>query len=218
MVNEGGGSSRRVSTMSLVLLVLAVIEPVGVAATGNWSLALGSGIVLAGLSLIFGAIGRTHRPARIAMIGSLLLLVVGGWVAARKWHHETHTDVTAWLRIRRPALEDIDRKKADAASGEYRRAQILMIKSPEILAAAIRRQGITELDTIRAQEDPVSWLADRIRVVWRENSEIIKVNMTGVRRGREAIDAAKIVNAIVSTYLDQVVETGRVVVLEEATP
>jgi capsular polysaccharide biosynthesis protein len=93
-----------------------------------------------------------------------------------------------------------------------------MIKSPEILAAAIRRQGITELDTIRAQEDPVSWLADRIRVVWRENSEIIKVNMTGVRRGREAIDAAKIVNAIVSTYLDQVVETGRVVVLEEATP
>jgi hypothetical protein len=55
-------------------------------------------------------------------------------------------------------------------------------------------------------------------VVWRENSEIIKVNMTGVRRGREAIDAAKIVNAIVSTYLDQVVETGRVVVLEEATP
>jgi len=218
MVNEGGGSSRRVSTMALVLLVLALLVPVGVAATGNWSLALGSGVVLAGLSLICGAIGRTHRPARIAMIGSLILLVAGGWVAARKWHHETHTDVTAWLRVRQAAFTADDRKAADAAYDEFRTAQLSSIKSPEVLAAAIGIDGIAELDAIRASRDPVAWLADRITVVGRPDTEVIQVRMEGAKRGRESADAAKIVNAVVRAYLGKLEDEGRVVVLEEASP
>jgi len=218
VVHAGWFSSRFFSMMSFVLFVSGIFVTIGIAASGRPQLAIGVGSAIEGLSLLCGLSGWSLPPARIALSGSAILLVLAGGMAALEGYREPDADISVWLRIRRPALEDIDRKKADAAAGEYRRAQILMIKSPEILAAAIRMQGINELDAIRAQDDPVSWLADRIRVVWRENSEIIKVNMTGVRRGREAVDAAKIVNAIVSIYLDQVVETGRVVVLEEATP
>ena len=194
-MSQHSSFSRFFALLSLVLFVLGLLVPFGIAAAGSPQLAVGFGVTSETLSVIFGVLGWAHTPARVSVICNMLLLVGLGGVAAIKWHSERHTQVVAWLRVRG------DRDEVDADYEEYRRAQVIAIKDPAVLAAAIDLDGIAELDSIRRQADPVDWLADQIKVVAPQDSEVIRVSMGPVMRGPEAQDAARIVNAVTEAYL-----------------
>lgn len=212
-MNQHSSFSRLFALLSLVLFVLGLLVPFGIAAAGSPRLAVGFGVTSETLSIIFGVLGWAHTPARVSVICNMLLLVGLGGVAAIKWHSERHTEVVAWLRVRQsPVGETVEggnRGDTDADYEEYRRAQVIAIKDPEVLAAAIDLDGIAELDAIRGQADPVAWLADQIKVVAPEGSEVIQVRMGPVVRGPEAQDAARIVNAVTEAYLSNVVNKER---------
>lgn len=202
-MSQHSSFSRFFALLSLVLFVLGLLVPFGIAAAGSPLLAVGFGVTSETLSVIFGVLGWAHTPARVSVICNMLLLVGLGGVAAIKWHSERHREVAAWLAVRG------DRDEVDADYEEYRRAQVIAIKDPAVLAAAIDLDGIAELDSIRGQADPVDWLADQIKVVALQDSDVIRVSMGPVMRGPEAQDAARIVNAVTEAYLLSVVNKER---------
>ena len=206
--------SRQFATLSLTLFVAGLLVPFGLAAVGSPLLAVGFGVTSEALSLIFALLGLAHTPARVALIGNMLLIVGIAGVAALKLSTE-RTEVVAWLRIR-PAVADGG--NIDSGYEGYRRTHVQLLMSPRILGSAIEMDGIKELDTIRAQDDPVDWLSKRIKAIAPMDSEIIQLRMDQVMPGKEAADAAKIVNAIVRAYLEHVGADGRVQVIEEASP
>jgi len=114
-------------------------------------------------------------------------------------------EAVAWLRIRDKSgmLSSGGRDNAEYES--YRKTQVQLIKSPFVLTSALRRPGVADLKTIREEDDPVGWLTRYIQVAAPMESEVLQVRL----RGENAADLAKIVNAVTSSYLDDIVDEER---------
>ncbi|VTS08816.1 tyrosine-protein kinase domain-containing protein [Tuwongella immobilis] len=82
------------------------------------------------------------------------------------------------------------------------KTQTQLIKSHFVLNAAIRDPAIAELPMIRSQVDPVAFLQDEVRVEYTDNSEIIKIILSG----DNASEITKIVNSIQDAYFREVVD------------
>lgn len=214
-MHDDTSMSRQFAGLSLTLFVAGLLVPFGIAAMDRPLLAVGFAVTSEVLSLIFGVLGLAHAPARVALTGNLLLLVGMGGVAAFKSWTERTTEAVAWLRVRPAAAEG---GTIDTDYEQYRRTHVQLLVSPRLLASAIEMHGIKELEIIRDQDDPVGWLSKRIKAVAPMDSEVIQLRIDGVMRGKEAADAAKIVNAVVRAHLEQCGADGRVQVIEEASP
>ena len=101
-----------------------------------------------------------------------------------------------------------DAVKLDARDGgsrgefvTYIKTQAMLIKNEYVLRAAMRDSKIGETETLKKQDDPVKWLEENLIVEFSENSEIMKVMLTG----ENPQELADIVNAIHSAYLREVV-------------
>jgi capsular exopolysaccharide synthesis family protein len=114
-------------------------------------------------------------------------------------------EAVAWLRVRGSAgmLGGGGRDSAEYES--YRKTQVQLIKSPFVLTSALRRPGIADLSVLREEKDPVGWLTRYIQVAAPMESEVIQVRL----RGENAADVTKIVNAVTSCYLDDIVNKER---------
>lgn len=115
-------------------------------------------------------------------------------------------EAVAWLRV---SAKSGMLGAAGRDGGEYeayRKTQVALIKSPFVLTSALRRPGIADLATLREErEDPVGWLTRSIQVTAPMESEVVQVRL----RGESAADIAKIVNAVTSAYLDDIVNKER---------
>jgi hypothetical protein len=104
-------------------------------------------------------------------------------------------EAVAWLRVRREPGGD--QGEYDA----YRNTQAVLIKSSNVLNAALRQPGIAGLRTLGEQPDPLGWLARAITVTIPAESEVLQVRL----RGDDAQEIQQIVNAVIRVYLDDVV-------------
>lgn len=145
------------------------------------------------------ALRRRWLPA--AVLGSLLGLAcaVPMYVFLPKGY-----EAVVWLRIRSaPNLLGgaTDMREYEA----YRKTQIQLLKSPVVLNAALRRPGISSLRTITDEDDPVRWLAETLETNAQTESEVLQLKL----RAPVAEEAAKILNAVTTCYLDDIVNKDR---------
>jgi len=112
-------------------------------------------------------------------------------------------EAVVWLRIR--ASGTLLNEGRSAEYDAYRKTQLQLLRSPVVLNAALRKPGISSLKTITEQDDPQNWLAQTIEPVLQGDSEVMQLKF----RGAVAEDTAKILNAITSCYLDDIVNKDR---------
>ena len=86
----------------------------------------------------------------------------------------------------------------------FKNTQLALIKSPYVLMAALRKQNIADLEIVKQENNPLAWLADKLRASYVNNSEIMRVSITS-KKVKEAEEAKELVNAVVSAYIDEVV-------------
>jgi polysaccharide biosynthesis transport protein len=83
--------------------------------------------------------------------------------------------------------------------GVYIKTQANIIKSTATMIGAMRdpKAGIAQLAMLRREDDPVSFLEDKVLTEFSDSSEILKVMLTG----DDPVAITKIVNAVVDCYM-----------------
>jgi polysaccharide biosynthesis transport protein len=114
-------------------------------------------------------------------------------------------EAVAWLRVRdKGGMLSQGRDTAEYES--YKKTQLQLMKSPYVLQASLRRPGIEGLETLReAGTDPIDWLSRALMVTASPESEVVQVRL----RGKQADDVAKILNAVITSFLDDIVNKDR---------
>jgi len=108
----------------------------------------------------------------------------------------TPHEAVASLRVLQPDKDDYE---------VYRKTQAQLIKSPFVFQKALREPGVAELPTLAAEKDPVGWLSKHVQASALSDSEIIQVRL----RGENADDVTRILEAITTVYLKEVVQKER---------
>ncbi|MEI6239291.1 MAG: AAA family ATPase [Planctomycetia bacterium] len=150
---------------------------------------------------VWHAFRRRWLPA--IALGTLLAVAaaVATWVFLPRGY-----EAVAWLRIRDKGGMLGGGGRDNSEYEAYRKTQVALIKSPFVMTSALRRSGIADLELIREQdEDPVGWLTRSIQVTAPMESEVVQVRL----RGKVAADVAKIVNAVTTSYLEDIVNKER---------
>jgi len=136
-------------------------------------------------------------------LGTLLAIVaaISTWFFLPRGY-----EAVAWLRVRDKGGMLGGGGRDNSEYEAYRKTQVALIKSPFVMTSALRRPGVADLALIREQdEDPVGWLTRSIQVTAPMESEVVQVRL----RGKNAADVAKIVNAVTSCYLEDIVNKER---------
>ncbi|MBM4022516.1 MAG: hypothetical protein FJ284_09825, partial [Planctomycetes bacterium] len=108
----------------------------------------------------------------------------------------------ASLRVRdKSGMYGVGFGRDNAEYEAYRKTQVLLIKSPLVLMAALRRPGINALPLLRGEDDKVGWLMRNVQVSAPMESEVLQVRL----RGEDPEEITKIVNAVTNAYLSDVV-------------
>ena len=151
------------------------------------------------------------EPAALlrALRQNLLLGVVLGCVAASiagtaAWNFLPKVRFTAKnkieVKLSKPVLMmETVQEKTDFKS--FQANQLALINSPLVLESALKRPGIAELRTVKAQDAPVEWLESAILTEFPAGSELMEISITGAHRD----DLAPIINAVTDAYLDEIV-------------
>lgn len=150
---------------------------------------------------VWHAFRRRWLPA--VALGTLLSIVaaISTWFFLPRGY-----EAVAWLRVRDKGGMLGGGGRDNSEYEAYRKTQVALIKSPFVMTSALRRPGIADLALIREQdEDPVGWLTRSIQVTAPMESEVVQVRL----RGKNAADIAKIVNAVTSCYLEDIVNKER---------
>lgn len=94
-------------------------------------------------------------------------------------------------------------KTAESQSeySSYQRTQLAMLRSRLVLGTALKRPEIAQSPTIKQQVEPVEWLDKQLKIDFAESSEILRISLSGI----DPVEPAKLVNAVVQAYLDEVV-------------
>jgi succinoglycan biosynthesis transport protein ExoP len=146
------------------------------------------------------AVRRRWLPA--TALGLLLagLVVVPVWMLLPRGY-----EAVAWLRVRdKGGMLSHGRDTAEYES--YKKTQLQLMKSPYVLQAALRKPGIEDLEALReAGADPIGWLSRGLLVTAPPESEVVQVRL----RGKKAEDVAKILNAVINSFLDDIVNKDR---------
>jgi len=145
-----------------------------------------------------------HALRRRWLPALALALVTGVAVAVPVWIFLPRGyEAVVWLRVR--ASGTLLSEGRSAEYDAYRKTQLQLLRSPVVLNAALRKPGISSLRMITEQDDPAAWLARTIEPVVQGDSEIMQLKF----RGAVAEETAKILNAITSCYLDDIVNKDR---------
>lgn len=114
-------------------------------------------------------------------------------------------EAVSWLRVRdKGGMLNHGRDGAEYES--YKKTQLALLRSPLVLQGALRRPGLDDLETLReAGVDQIGWLSRSLQVTAPAESEVVQVRL----RGKHAGDVAKLVNAVVASFLDDIVNKER---------
>lgn len=84
----------------------------------------------------------------------------------------------------------------------FKRTQAQMVLSNVVIQSALRDTTISRLPTIKDHDDDaVSWLKAHVNIDFPDNAEIMRISMKGGRKD----DLLKIVNKVVSVYMEEIV-------------
>jgi succinoglycan biosynthesis transport protein ExoP len=147
-----------------------------------------------------------HALRRRWLSATALGLLMAGLVAVPTWMFLPRGyEAVAWLRVRdKGGMLSHGRDTAEYES--YKKTQLQLLKSPYVLQAAMRKPGIEQLETLReAGTDPIGWLSHALLVTASPESEVVQVRL----RGKNAEDVAKILNAVTTSFLDDIVNKER---------
>jgi capsular exopolysaccharide synthesis family protein len=147
-----------------------------------------------------------HACRRRWLSATSLGLLLAGLVAVPAWMFLPRGyEAVAWLRVRdKGGMLSHGRDTAEYES--YKKTQLQLMKSPYVLQAALRKPGIEALETLReAGTDPIGWLSRGLLVTAAPESEVVQVRL----RGKKAEDVAKILNAVINSFLDDIVNKDR---------
>jgi hypothetical protein len=86
----------------------------------------------------------------------------------------------------------------------YVETQLVLVKSRVVVEAVLRQAAISQLPAIKNQADPAAWLRRNLEATSLKNTEVIQVSMAA-RSGADANDQAAIINAVVQSYMDEIV-------------
>src|SRR5207245_1067621 len=115
------------------------------------------------------------------LLAGFLGIVLAGGVAAAGWVlFPIRYIAYSLLRI---ALSPpwVVVRNADTSEGRgefltYQRPQAAWIKNYFVLSAALQREDVKKLQMFREQPEPLTWLAEELKVDFQEGSEIIAVS------------------------------------------
>jgi capsular exopolysaccharide synthesis family protein len=144
------------------------------------------------------ALRRRWLPALALGLVTGIAVAVPVWLFLPRGY-----EAVVWLRIR--ASGTLLSEGRSAEYDAYRKTQLQLLRSPVVLNAALRKPGISSLRMITEQDDPQAWLARTIEPVVQGDSEVMQLKF----RGAVAEETAKILNAITSCYLDDIVNKDR---------
>ncbi len=150
-----------------------------------------------------------HALRRRWLIATFAAAVCGVAAAVGTWTaYMPKYTVASLLQVssqeQRLVFETADR--ADAATFEiYKSTQAQLLRSRFVIHTALRQHEVAELPLIERHDDPVSWLADELRVDFPGNAEIMRVSL----RGDHPQQLAAMVDAVVEAYMREVVEAER---------
>lgn len=144
---------------------------------------------------------RRWKQALLIAIPVAILVTAAAWVAVPAYY-------TAFVLLKVASTEPrLVFRKAETEQNfdTYRQTQMAMIQSRFVLNAALRRSGISDLETIRTKAFPLEWLEQNITVGTYNSPEILRIALAG----GNPEDITKIVNAVKDAYLDEVVLADR---------
>jgi capsular exopolysaccharide synthesis family protein len=156
------------------------------------------------MSALLQALGRRW------LLAAFLGILLAGGVGAAVWfflpiRHTAYSQLRIagtppWLVVR----------NADTSEGRgefltYLRTQAAWIKNYFVLGAALQREDVKNLQMVREQPEPLTWLTEELKVDFQEGSEIMTVSMIGNDPG----EVVTLVKAVTQTYLDKIVNMER---------
>src|SRR3954466_15888398 len=99
-----------------------------------------------------------HAFRRRWLLSLIAGLLVGAPLAALVWLVTPENyEVAAWLRV-----GDAPGIGRSSEYDQYRKTQAARIKSPSVLQAAYRKEGIAELPMLRVEKEPLQFLQDEL--------------------------------------------------------
>lgn len=148
-----------------------------------------------------------HSVRRRWLPACLLGVLLAGLTATPVWMLMPRGyEAVSWLRVRGKGSMLGDGGRDGAEYESYKKTQLALLRSPFVLQGALRKPGIDELETLRdVGVDPIGWLSRSLQVTAPGESEVVQVRL----RGKNPTDVAKIVNAVVSSFLDDIVNKDR---------
>jgi succinoglycan biosynthesis transport protein ExoP len=146
------------------------------------------------------ALRRRWAPA--TLLGLLLSLAFA--IPLFVFYPRTY-EAMAWLRVRdKGGMLSHGRDPHELEA--YKKTNLSLMKSSSVVQAALRRPGIESLATLReAGADQIGWIAKKLQILAPSDSEIVQVKL----RGKNPEDVAKIVNAVLDSFLEDVVNKDR---------
>ena len=110
------------------------------------------------------------------------------------------------VRLHEPHILDSAGGRDTAAEFEvYKATQAEFLKSDIVIIAALRSPRILGFEIIKNQADPVTWVANRLRVEFPANAEIMQASLSA----DNAVEAATLLNTIVDSYFLNVMDRER---------
>ena len=124
----------------------------------------------------------------------LLLAAAAG--AAVYWTFVPQYEAVAWLRIDQQPSYLAFESRYEERWPAFVNTQIELLRSPVVLNPVVANPEVAQIPEIRAQADPVRWLAKQLTVKSVGESELFKVSLS-----TSAGDtAARVVNGVVDSY------------------
>ena len=111
--------------------------------------------------------------------------------------------VTALIQIASDSAPLLGRSSSEQSWKVFSRTQAALLGSKFVMQSALRKPEIAKLPLVAAQQDPVDWLHRCLGVGFIPDTEILSVTMVG--DPNDADQMRKIVDAVVQTYLDEIV-------------
>jgi polysaccharide biosynthesis transport protein len=142
---------------------------------------------------------RAFRRRWLLATGCGLLLGLIAMIAA--WFLvPVNTEVAAFIHVKSGQGSLMDAGRPDPFEvNSFKHTQIEHIKGPTVIRRALRAPGITQLSIVKEQPDPVQWLQAELNLTYPNDSEILRVMMSGDRPA----ELVKIINAVVTAYFDE---------------
>lgn len=142
-------------------------------------------------------------------LGSLIGALTSGLLL---WLFPETSRVTALLEVKpqaaNPMTEDKQRPMQAAEIEREANSQLALIKSPMVLAAALQKQDVSQLDAVQAHlsDPPVNWMLNELKVSFPGESQILEVRYEGEEDPEQMV---KVIQAIVDSYRENVLMNDR---------